>query len=669
MSKVMDRYKNVFSPITIKGVEFKNRIQSAPMVPCLATPEGWVTKELIEFYRPIAKGGAASVTIGDSAINWQHAMDHEGQLNLGHDNVKMGLDELADEIQRYGANISIELNHGGRFSNSMVLAEKGLKPVSSTPLPAEIDEYFAKLKGETPGEVEEMSRELIYKTIQDYADAAARCKDSGFKMIMIHGAHGMLPAQFLSSYVNRRTDRYGGSFENRARFCIEMLDAVREKVGENFIIEYRISADELVEGGMKVEEVIEFVKLIEDKIDILHVSAGMLANPFVIQYMIQPNYIPYKYNVHFAEKIKKAVGDSVKVATVGSIMNLENAEEILARGLVDFVAMARPFVSDPEFMRKSAHGKEEDIRPCLRCNTCCGRAAFFKKTRCAVNPINGRETYYPEGVLKADEQKKVVIVGGGPAGMQAALTAVERGHEVVLFEKSDKLGGTLHHATDLEFKEDLSNFLNWIVRQTQKCGAEIKLNTEATAEVIAKENPDALILAVGAEPFIPNIPGIDNDNVHWVGDIDSGKVEAGEKVIVIGGGLTGAESALNLAKQGKDVTIVDMCGPEDLFRGAALINKFSLQSLLEENNVEIVTNTNVEEITTTGIKTINSNFRKNEYEADTVVLAVGMKPRKQTINELRNLVPPTEVFVIGDGKEIGDVYTAVHSGFDTAVEI
>jgi NADPH-dependent 2,4-dienoyl-CoA reductase/sulfur reductase-like enzyme len=262
-----------------------------------------------------------------------------------------------------------------------------------------------------------------------------------------------------------------------------------------------------------------------------------------------------------------------------------------------------------------------------------------------------------------------MIIGGGAAGMQAAITAVARGHEVSLYEKDSKLGGTLNHAADLEFKKDLQNFREWLITQASKRGAKIYLNTEVTQELVKKEAPDAMIIAVGATPIIPKVKGYDLPHVHWAGDVDCGRVAVGKKVAVIGGGLTGAESAVALAMEGKEVTLVEMQGPDMLLNGSSLINRFSLQSLLAKHKVRVVTNTKLEEITDHSIKTINSRFKWEEFEVDTVAFAVGMRPRKDVVNALRHEIPETEVYVIGDGDVVGNVFSAVHAGFNTAVDL
>ena len=624
-----NNYSHVFSPIVIKGIEFKNRIEVAPTLPFMATPDGVVTPDFVAYYRTFARSGAAIVTVGESTVSDSEFKSFRAQLNLGRDEVITGLDVTYEGITRYNTMASIELNHNGH--------------------------------ADLPGEI---SEEQIYSDIKDFAEAAHRCTRAGFRMIMVHGGHGHLLAQFLSPLTNKRSDQWGGTLENRARFPMAVLDAIRQKCGQELIIEYRISLDEIVSGGIRPDEVLEFLTMIEDKIDIVHVSAGMMK---VIWYVIQPQYMPHMSNVKYAGMVKKKV--KLPVTVVGSMMDLENSEKVLSEGNADFIAMARPLLADPQLIRKTAIGKRDEVRPCIRCNMCSSRG-FSLQTRCTVNPITGRGVEFPteDSIPPAGTRKKILIAGGGPAGMQAALTAAGRGHDVTLYELSDRLGGMLENATIFPFKQDLKNFLDWQVARINQSRVTVIYNTGVTADIVQKEKPDFLVIAVGATPLLPfsqsNGPG-----VYWAGDMEITKIDVGEKIVVVGAGLLGVEIALFFSQQGKNVTIIEMMGADAILKDASLINRDYLLDRWSEQKVRIITGEKVENIINTGVHVVDANAEHKDYRADTVILATGMMARKSKVDELRTLLPQTEVAVIGDCYEPRNLFAAIHDGFNMLVEV
>jgi 2,4-dienoyl-CoA reductase-like NADH-dependent reductase (Old Yellow Enzyme family)/thioredoxin reductase len=627
----MNQFEHIFKSIRIGQITLKNRIEFPPVGPHLGTSDGYVSRELIEWGRQYAKGGAAIVTLGDSSILEPSGPARASYaIHVGNSKCINPLNRFAETIQRYGAKASIQLNYHN----------------SATPT--------------------EMKTDEIHVIIENFALAAYRCWQAGMDMIMVHGAHGHVLSQFVSRKTNSRTDAYGGSLENRARLAVSILDAIRNKVGDKLAIEYRISADEMVPGGPSVEDQLEFAALIQDKIDLIHVSVANLYAPETLPMMNQPAYFPRGLNLKYAELFKNRL--KIPVATIGSY-NMEMAEQIIAENKADVVAVARTLIADPECVNKAHSGRAANIRPCIRCNNCINRShELFLSTRCSVNPVISREAEiftFPQPV----KYRKVLVVGGGPAGMEAARTAAARGHKVILLEKEGKLGGTLIMAAAAPFKVDMQQYLDWAARTTmQTPNLTVKLSTPATREIIKTENPDVLILAVGSVPIVTRIPGIHNNNIVWAGDVELGKVLVGERVVVAGAGLTGSETALHLAQQGKRVTLIDMLPIEQIKTGASVINTMVLSKMLRDSNVLNRTSLKLKAVTPSGVELTDNDSNRITLACDTVVLALGVEPRWDLIKELQELA--SELYVVGDcNSQRGNLLNAVSQGFFAALEI
>ena len=672
-------YKNVFKPIRIRGLDFKNRITLAPPSPNHASPDGLVTHEFVEWFRQFAAGGAAILYVGNSSIDIKECKDEECQLDLANPHTALALSWFSEMAAAYNCHASLEINHNGKDT---AFETVGHAPYAPSPIIPWSERTRAKKYGRDPIVPIEMTQQKIDETIEKYANAAFQMKRAGMDIALVHGGHANLIAQFTSPLYNHRTDGYGGATRNRARFAVEVCRAIREKCGEDFVIEYRISADEIAADGMRFDETLELIGYLENHIDIIHCSAGIHSD-FDMRYYrnwCQHYPMPHMFNVHYARDIKKAF-PNLLVTAVGSIMSLDEAEEILANGWADFTAMCRPLIADPQMPRKYAENRPEDRRPCLRCDACAirlgsgdGVGTRPRVINCAVNPYSGLTTELDHGVVpEAAKKKKVGIVGGGPAGVYAMMAACKRGHDVTLYEKTERLGGNLIGAAAPPFKFDMKDYLNWFEREAVKQPARILLATEATAEMLAAEKYDALILAVGADPIIPKIPGADKPHVHWAPDAELRLAPVGERIVVIGAGAVGIEAALDFAGEGRKTTLVEMLGRDELRENVRPVLGLAIDYLLEEleaKNVSVHFGACVAKIKDGSVLISKSDGAGLvEIEADTVLYAVGMMPRSELVSALRHAAPETDVYIVGDAITAGTISSATNQGFQAALHI
>ena len=665
------KYSHVFQPIRIRGIDFKNRITLAPPSPNLASTDGLVTHDFVEWFRMFARGGVCTLYVGNCSIDITECKDEAYQLDMSNPDGVLPMTWYADMCKQYACHASFEINHNGE---NTAFETVGHAPFSASSRISDNERRRAKENNREPIPCIEMSIEKIHETIEKYGKAAGMMKRAGMDIVLVHGGHGNLISQFTSPMYNKRTDEYGGDTKGRARFAIEVCDSIRRHCGEDFVIEFRISADEIAPEGMHFEETLELIGYLKDHIDILHVSAGIHSD-FNMKYFNNwcQNYLmDHCFNVHYARDIKKRYPDLL-VNTVGSIMSIDYAEEIIANGWADFVSMCRPLMADPDMPRKYAEDRPDDRRPCLRCNTCMNHLMIPKPIYCAINPMSGMTSQLRDGVVpKATTKKRVAIIGGGPGGIQAMQTLLDRGHDVTLYEKTGRLGGNVIGAAVPPFKKDVQAYLKWMRHTAAQCverGAKVLLNTEATKELLDLEKYDALVIAVGAEPIVPkSIPGITKPHVSWAPDAEEGNAFVGDNIVVIGAGQVGLEAAYDYKLLGKKVTVIEM---KDAFSSMFVRGVSDLMALIRETDIELKYDTSLAEVKDdcVVIKDLKTG-EISEIPCDTVLLAMGIKPRFDVVDSLRHCAPETSVAIIGDcNNKAATISEAVNQAFQACIHI
>ena len=645
------KHPHLCKPIRIGNVWYRNRMFSTPMGGTDIENDGCIGPKSTAFYEYRAKGGAAAVTVSELMVHPATDGSHAYHLDESILNSLAKATYTADAIRRHGAIPSVELSHSGMFAGTYMTDKNKSHGLAQWSADDGIRADGVAYKA--------LTKDMIREIVAAYGHVAGLCKRAGFEMLMIHAGHGWLLNQFLSPMFNHRADEYGGNTENRCRLAIEVLTAVREAVGPGFPIELRLSGAEFVPEGYDLDEGVRIAKILEPYIDILHVTAGTYQRTFGITHPSM--FEEHGRNVYLAAEIKKHV--SVPVATIGGLTDPAMMEEIIASGKADIVEMGRQLLADPFLPQKVMENRDEEIVHCMRCFVCMSERAATGTRRCAINPVIGREDEGME-ISPAPVKKRVLIAGGGPGGLYAAYTAARRGHDVLLCEKEDRVGGILKSEEVLPFKQEMFQLGSTYRLLAERAGAKIVTGQEVTKEFADAYKPDALIISVGSSPLRPPIPGLDGENVIRVNDQYKRAKPITDSVVVFGGGISGVECAIHMGMEGRTVHLVEM--RDDV----ALDSVIRQRPLLLEKLYKlctVYTGYRGLEVTSEGIWCQTKEGEKVLVPGTTIICALGQRPRWDVVKELYDCAP--WVRVIGDANAVGTITKATYQGYHAALDI